>query len=202
MAFQPAPNIVGVEIRYLVGTEPLENTLAFSNGLQPTQSQMANLLSWLLDMVIDHHVPHSPATLNYNELYAVDLGFSDGATASLGFPPDTKGALVQEAYPNETSFAINFKASGRGRTNKGRNFWPLIVKSAGLANEISETMANNFLAFYELVRAGALQNTGFRMGFVSRRLNNALRPAGVFKETISCGYADLTFDSQRGRKPG
>lgn len=201
MAFQPAPNIVGVEVRYLVGTEPIENTLAFSNGLAPTVSSMANLISFLQGHWLNEHVPLAPAKLNYREIFAADLGFSDGATATLGFPPGTVGARNETVYPNETTFAINFKASGRGRTNKGRNFWPLLPKSVGDDNELTLAYANSILAFYELLRVTVLAATGFRMGFVSRRLNLALRPAGVFKETLECGYADLTLDSQRGRKP-
>lgn len=202
MAFQPAPNIMGIEVRMVLDNEPIENTLAFSNGSAFTQAQIGEVCVWVADQFLADHVPITPFPVQYIQVYGSDLGASDGATAEVNFPANTVGGLILTAEPNETSFFIKFKANGKGRTNFGGNYWPALAKAHVVGNRVDVAQADAMVAFYNGMRATAFPSTGFRMGFVSRRINNAPRPAGVFKETLQCSYTDLLVDSQRGRKPG
>lgn len=202
MAFQPAPNIMGIEVRMVCDGEPIENTIAFSNGQPFIRQDITAVCVWVVDQFLDGHVPITPSAVQYIQAYGSDLGTSDGETAEVNFPANTIGGLVLSAEPNEVSFFIKFKASGKGRTNFGGNYWPALAKTHVTGSLLNVTQADAMVAFYNGMRATAFASTGFRMGFVSRRINNAARPAGVFKETLQCSYSDLLVDSQRGRKPG
>lgn len=200
MAFQPAPNIMLAEIRMAVDTEEIENTLYFSDGAAVTTGKMFTVGQYLKDIWTEGATPLLTNSQLLREVYMTDLSASDAATLAVPFDPGTYGTILEGYLPTTNCMHIVFKSVGRGRTNRGGNDWGALPRGQVIKNRIAQAYIDDVVAFYSGMAQIGASVPGMQWGFVSRRIDNAQRPQGVFKVITSRFVADDVVDSCRSRK--
>lgn len=129
-------------------------------------------------------------------------------TTALGFVNDRSigtvvGGISGEAAPNNCTMAVSFRSALSGRSNRGRNYVPVLTNSQVTGNFIDSDWAQSIVDGYaELLFGGGALPGGWVWVVVSRFTNNEPRVAGVFNEVFSVLVTDLVVDSQRRRLPG
>jgi len=134
-------------------------------------------------------------------VHARDLTSSIGFTADV--PMSGTGAESGEAAPNNVSMAVSFRTSLSGRSNRGRNYVPVISNSQITGNVIDTAWAQSVVDAYALLLfGGGGLPAGWVWVVVSRFTGGLPRVAGTFQEVFSVLVTDLIVDSQRRRLPG
>jgi len=195
--------MLGVEVRYLLDGEEVENTFGVS-GLttyDTTNAQIVvdNLLeSWLTNIL-----PLLSPLTQLIEVYAKDLSVHDSWEVSAPTTAAHYGALGGETHPNNVTVAISCRTGFTGRSNRGRMFLPGMTINSVYQNTIDDDWASAILAGFAATSA-AVKATAAEgvMGVISRYHNKLLRPVATFKGYNNFMIADDTPDSMRRRLPG
>lgn len=201
MAFIPVPNVAQINVRGSVDNQQIENTLYFQSDTTVTQAGLAQLGSDMYGYVVANWLPQLPSDYSLRELYCIDLTTQTSETYTFPAEPEDVGLLSGSVLPNNCSFTITFVTSQRGRSFRGRNFWPLLRESDVRNNTLLETRAGFIRTIYTLMVGPDEVSSGWTWGVVSRYANSAARPSGIFTPCQSAKYTDLTVDSQRRRLP-
>lgn len=202
MPLPPAPNIVQVEVRALFDNQKIENRFHI-NAQQPLDEiVIAEICNYVSIWAEGTYFPQLPAVITLRETVATDLSASSGLQHTITPEGLVDGGLADAPMPNESTFAITLRSGFTGRSSRGRAFVLGLARGDVNGNYISATRANAFVsAFNSLI--STLASHSYPLTVVSYYANGALRPGGpVYSTVVSAGYADLTIDSQKRRKPG
>lgn len=197
--FVPGTNVAMIEVMGTNDGFPWENTLYFQkNAAIPT----ANLLL-LADTIAQKWASDAPAllpnTVTITQVYATDLTNQTAPTQTGTDALPTSGALTAEALPRSDSLAISFRTAGRGKSSRGRNYWPAFTIDQVVKSEVTTTVRDALLAFYNTMVGNNAVLVDWTWGVFSRRSNNAWRTTGLFQPITQVVIVDRKIDSQRGR---
>lgn len=202
MAFTAGDRVAEVHVRGSIDDQKVENTLYFLFTSAITLADLTQLGTDMLTYVRLNWLAQLPPAYQLREIYCVDLTTQTSESYTLPAEPEDTGLLSGLPLPNNCSFTITFITANRGRSFRGRNYWPCLIESDVVNNNLSEARASAIRTVYTLMTGSNTVSEGWTWGVFSRFSNKIQRTTGVFTACQSARYADTTVDSQRRRLPG
>lgn len=201
MAFQPAPNCVGVEIRCDLFGERVENTLNFELPGTPTASEVQEIAEQIEGWFVTSLLPGLSNQLFYVETYARSLHSASAPEFTANTNAGDPGGQTSPGLPANVTWCVKFLTGLTGRSYRGRNYMVGLCENQVVGNTFDSTAAANFVAAYEDILT---IQAGFDWVWIvlSRQQNNVVLTNAVGAPVIGVGYTDLFIDSQRRRLSG
>lgn len=204
--FVPIPNTAQVDVRGLLWGQQVQNTLYFSHiGGVITDEDLDELALFVAGRWTDYFQPWLCHAYTFIEVYAVDLTSPTGpsSTASTGGGWTGEYPTDSQSMPGALTLCIAFRTNGRGKSQRGRNFWPGLPRNIVSGNQVTVTYASTAASKYNvLLPGGAAPIPGWQWVIASRVSNGAPRPVGVIIPVIEATFVDLNVDCQRRRLHG
>jgi len=205
MAFIPSPNIAQAELRGLVDSQRVENTLYFAKIAPPITPTDVDELSDVLDLWWRvGMLPCLPTGYGYRETYVMDLTSATSSTSTtapaspvFGTRPTALGMM-----PNSSTLSVSFRTASRGRSHRGRNYVAALSRNDVTGNEVGASLQAALIAAYEQLLPGGGILSSWLWVVLSRYANNAPRPQGLSTTITSVMIVDNIIDSQSRRLPG
>jgi len=198
MAFQPAPNTVEVNPRFLGDGIPMENALTFYRAGGYDLTSITALANAVQAWVVSDYLPLVNNLVTSNGTYVKGLGSAADVQYTAVTGIGTAGA-VTSAMANNVTKAITLRSGLTGRSSRGRLF--AIGLSATQLNgvaTIEQTYVDDLVDALEALKV-IVEALGWVWVIVSRYTNGAKRATAVNTPVNSFGVSDLTTDSMRGR---
>jgi len=202
MAFVPAPNIVQVELRATLAGQNIENRLMV-DALEPvTETNLADITNLVSNWAQSTYFDHLPSAVVLREVVGTDLTTQNGQQHTIAPEGGIGGGLSGEPMPNEVTLCVSLRSGNRGRSARGRLYVLALEKVQVSGNNVSGTLAANFVADMEAL-IDVLTTAGYALVIVSYISNKVPRPGGpVYFPVTTAVVTDLVVDSMRRRKPG
>jgi len=201
MAFIPGAGVIEAEVRMLVDSQKVENTLYFKSPYSPVPATpMANLGAALLDWWGTSYATLVAVDVALTEIYLTDLTTDFGSTLTV--PADGEiGTISGASLPNNATFCVSFRTARRGRSYRGRNYLAALAASGVVKNTLEEAYVTNIVTAYEALITLAGEN-GFTWVVASRQNGGVPRDTIATEPITTVVAVDRTVDSQRRRLPG
>lgn len=205
MQFIPIPKVAQVSIRGTIEQSQIQNSLYF---LYQPGAITLDLLELLAIAIEDWWTLQAKPVLqieySYREVYAVDLTSQTGPAATSSASAGWVGTRAAGgACPPNVTIAVSFRTGQRGRSYRGRNFWPTIGKSDVVGSQLSQPVIDLIESVYDdILPFGGALPAGWLWVVASRFSNKQPRVQGVALEVQDVLIVDRTVDSQRRRLPG
>jgi hypothetical protein len=200
MEYVPVDRAAQFELRYLWDTERVENVLYFYESTGWTVSSMTTTAQALFNWWATNLRPLQPSNLILNEVYATDLTTQTSSTASFVPASGNVGTSASASMPNNVALAVSFRTANRGRSGRGRNYFPGLTEATVSVNEVSATTVTAIENAYKLLLNGTWAGGG-GWSVVSRYTNGQPRANGLVQPVINAVVVDATVDSMRRRLP-
>lgn len=202
MPFQPAGNAAEVTVRALINGEVCINTLNFLGTVGWGAVDLSELTTAVRDAWQTNMLPILPG--NYLGISCVGRGLRTETDfeETLSFGAVAAGTLPETGLSNNVSIAIQFKTGLIGRSNRGRNFWPLLTEESVTNNTVSTARINSILAAYNALRTATNEFGIFQLSVLSRQQDGVLLPSAVTTPVTAFAVANNVVDSMRRRLPG
>jgi hypothetical protein len=201
MAFIPAPAVAQCELRYLMSTQKVENTLYFVGSAGMNSTLMNSLASALETWWKTNLKPWTSNAVTLNEIYVTDLTTETSPTLSRTVTTSNAGAQTGEALPFNNSFCISFRTANRGRSGRGRNYFVGLTIDTVTSNVVNADITAGLLAGYTALIGAGLFVAGAQWCVVSRYSHGEARSSALIQPIISAINVDTIVDSQRRRLP-
>ena len=205
MEFVETPDVAQVNVRGVIDQQRVQNTLYFqkdSGGivLADITALAAGIEAW---WTVNAR-PLLSVEYGYREVYAVDQTSIDGPTSTASSSSGWQGTRpFSTQMPNNATIAVSFRTAKRGRTYRGRNYWPLLSRGDVSGNQVLQAYVNLVVLAYDLLLPfGGATPAGWTWVVVSRTFMNAPRTYGIKTPVEDVLITDRTIDSQRRRLPG
>lgn len=202
MAFTAGDRVCEVHVRGSIDNQRVENTLYFRNTSPVNLDNLALLGGDLITYVRSTWLAQLPPAYQLRELYLVDLTTATSESYTLPAEPDDVGSMSGIPLPNNVSFTITFITALRGRSYRGRNYWPVLTEADVINNQLTEARAAAIRQVYGGMVGLDQISSGWEWGIFSRYQNKVQLQNGVFTPCQSARYSDTVVDSQRRRLPG
>jgi hypothetical protein len=204
MVFVPAADTVKVDFRQTLYGQQISNTLYFRSIAGPFGVADVDTLTTELVQFWDIGLaPNLVEDLELRELYVTDLTTQTSPTWTYPVVPAGAGDLSVPGVPGNVTFCVSFRAAGRGRSSRGRNYIAGLAETDVTGNTYDGTRADSLVQAYI---DGILTNSDltalWEMVVVSTVENKAPRSSALIQPVTSVLYTDLTVDSQRRRLTG
>lgn len=202
MPFVPAQNTCMAELRMILSTQKVENTLYFQASAGMTPALMTSLGTALITWWSNQMSPLLSNFLSLTEVYLTDLTTQTSPTVSVTAGLPIAGTDASEPLPFNVAYCLSFRTAGRGKASRGRNY---ICGWTEGDNLRSDLLAGNITAItsaYTLLVGAGTFVPGLQWVVVSRFLNNAPRATALVQPITNVLGVDSTLDSQRRRLPG
>lgn len=199
MVFIPANNVLMVEMRGSQFAQEIENTLYFQHTGAITASAVDALFDFIELTMIPAFKDDQATTFSWDELYGTDLTTATSPTYSRSFVPPIAGTGSGAAMPNSVATVTSFRTAGRGRSSRGRNFFPGLTENYVTGNEVALAVINDIVAAYELLMGGGTFPSAWVWVVLSRFLDGSPRAAGLAQAIVDVLSTSLTVETQRGR---
>lgn len=201
MAFIPCPNCVEVSMNFTRFGQEIVSVFHVDNGGPVAAVDVFNIVNvfyawWNLDLG-----PNTVASVVLNYIKGTDLTTSSGPVY-IGPPPLTgPGGSPGTDLPNDVTLAVAEKTASRGRSYRGRWYFPGLIEAHLLdSNHVSAVALTEFITL--LSQLSALLSAASKVLVVLSRFHNgSARVTGVMTPVTTFG-GDNILDSQRRRLPG
>jgi len=203
MPFVPVANTAMVEMRATMQGQHIENRVMVDALIPITPEILESIALTCQTWWEDEYAPLLSNQVSLVEVVATDLTSAEGPQVSVSPAIPTSGANSDLTYPNEVSLCISLRTGGRGRSARGR-FYKLSLNQSQMSatNEVTAAHAAACVAALNGLR-DAISTAGYNLIIVSYRHDNAPRPGGPVKFTVThATVVDNIVDSMRRRKPG
>lgn len=203
MPFQPVPNAALVVVEGEVDGQQTQTT--FGAGLVSPAAVTQAALQTLVDAIharwVDFYLPQIPAAWTLMKVSGRVLDVEDGVLAEWSDPESIAGELAGAILPNNVSLALAFLTGLGGRTNRGRNYWPIFLESEVVTSLVDVTKAAVIKGIYDAMIGPNAIATGWVWSVISRKQYTPGGP-GRAVPIVATKYNNLVVDSQRRRLPG
>jgi len=201
MPFQPAPDIVGVNVRGTYLGEQVENCLYFQTPATPTAAVVQEITEqvngWWVTEILPQLAPEWVMNVTY--------GRSLNSEAAPEFLDDTNqgdvSAQTSPGLPGNVCFTIKFLTGLTGRSYRGRNYISGLCENACTGNEILSFNAEALKDGYDALLV-IQESFDWVWVVLSRQQDNVILPNAIGAPITSVSYTDLFLDSQRRRLAG
>lgn len=201
MPFIPVPGVVQLESVYSMAGQTVENVFHYQTpGPIAAEEMMELALKWI-DQWNTYMKPYIPTEVSLTAVKVTDLdtATSPAITASAGLP--LAGTQNGVLLPNSVSLCITKRTALRGRSQRGRIYWPGLGETNVTNNVVSAALVSAIIAGLENMKVVPTLTGNNEMVVVSRFTANAPRASGIFTPVTNF-TSDGVVDSQRRRLPG
>lgn len=209
MPFVPVANTALFEFRYLLDLQHIENTLYFESAGAITPGDLTALINAMETFWIAEFKPLIPVNVELVEMVATDLTTSTSSQVTQPPVSTQVGGVNDPSLPNNVTISVSFRTALRGRSFRGRNYWPALWETGVVKNTLQDTIVTAIQdAYTALISDAGVSGAGFTWVVVSRfsgidgNGDPIPRVAGITTPVISCTIVDPTIDSARRRLPG
>lgn len=204
MAFVPTPQTASVSLRYTAANQLLENTLYFfKDDGQWDVSSLAELTEDVETWWLTTHRAVTCNIVEYREIVATDISTEAGVQVTRSTVPTPIGLIEQPHLPLNVTIALSFRTNQRGRSFRGRNYWPALGEGQVSGNNLNPATATQFVdAYFQLVAPAPALRPGFTWVALSRYSDGQPRAEGLATLITNVLLTDTIIDSQRRRLPG
>jgi len=203
MTFIPVPDVAHIRIEGRVDSQQTINDLYFRHTTGPMAATDLNALAFAIATWNGNsYAPLLNEAWTGVQVAGRDLTSVNSFVSSQGITGQA-GGVTGEAAPNNCSMAVSFRTAVSGRSNRGRNYVPVLTNSQVSENLIDSSWAQDIVnAYSELLFGGGALPAGWVWVVVSRFTGGLPRTVGTFNEIFSVLVTDLIVDSMRTRLPG
>jgi len=208
MPFVPVTNTVEVEVRMLLDSQKVENTLYFRKDSAWSLGDLVTLGNSFLIWWTTYYDVFASSSVTLSEIYITDLTSSTGLVQSTPAPtPHPAGSREANSLPNNVTLTISFRTDQRGRSHRGRNYIVGLTEDAVVKNTVDSAVIGDIETAYNALQDVASDNSCFwvvvsRFSGVDSDGDPIPRVAGVTTAITSVIVVDPVVDSQRRRLPG
>lgn len=208
MPFVPVPNVVMVEIRMLWALQKIENTLYFDFGAEPVAGDMLALGSALLSWWGDNLAPLISTTVSLSEIVITSLVSETAPQTTTTPTTPLVGLNTSPSLPNNVSLAISFRTTTRGRSFRGRNFFPGLTEGQVVGNEVESSVVADLILAYDVLKEPTISSLAewvvvSRFSGVDPDTGVPIpRTTGIATHVTTVVVVDRIIDSMRRRLPG
>lgn len=203
MPFQSVPDVIGASIRGEVDGQDVVNTMYFKRAsgsgiITGGEVQtLAQNLSAAWDGVI---LPLLPDAYVMQLVTTRALDVEGGPVSENSDATGNPGGLAGAAMPNNNTLAISFRTGLAGATNRGRNYWPLFLRTEIVNNRVAQVKIDAIIGAY----ANFIGPGGVLVGWtwcVCSRKPLVLDGPGRGVVVANIVVTDDVIDNQRRRLP-
>lgn len=208
MPFVPVANTVEVELRMLLDSQHIENTLYFNMGGAPDPDQMNDLGNALITWWEDQYSTQASTSLELREVVVTSLQSATAPQISVAPAVSAFGDLSSPVLPSNVSLCLSLRTASRGRSFRGRNYFAGLTESQVSGNTVSDPTVDALIDIYDLLRVTPVHDSGehcvvSRFSGVDPVTHRPIpRVAGINTLVTSVIVVDKTIDSMRRRLPG
>jgi hypothetical protein len=208
MPFIEAAKVILIEVRMMLDSQKVENTLWAHTIDTVDGTTLAAAATAVKDWWVSDYGPLVSDLVTLREVVATDQTIETGPQVTIS-GEGAAGGQIGGCMPNNVTLSVSFHTTSRGRSFRGRNYIVGIpVEQLATTNAVEATWAAGFPTAYEALRE-ALDAVDWTWGVLSRFSGvepdtgkPIPRASGLFTPIVSATLADLTIDSQRRRLPG
>lgn len=209
MPFVPAVNVIGIELRFLLAGENVENTLYFLSESAPTSGELSTCAGQLRIWWDGEMAELLTTAISLNEIRAVDLTTDSGPAIDFTGGLPSTGVIAEEPPPNNVAACLSFRTEARGRGARGRNYICGFSNSAVFASTLDNTWCAAVVTAYETMQS-TLLGEGFTHVVISRFLGSTIvdgrkvptpRATAVIRPVSTYLFTDRSSDSMKNRLP-
>jgi len=200
MPYQPVPNTVRVDLKFMMGLANAQNTYYVHKNTAWTPTELDDIIdgieTWWTGGADSLMTVEAALTF----MKAVDLTSLDTQirTKSMSHP----GGTALPAAPANATFAIKFDTGKRGRGRAGRIFYPFFAEDAIDAFSIPSASLSALIGFYtDLITAIPAAVAGASWVVVHRVVDGVRLPVGTVDDVIAAVATDPYLDSMKNRLP-
>ena len=196
----PVPNVAKFEVIYNQEDQEVVNVFHSQTSAPMDASQLLGNIDFFIDMWNTTFKPHYHREYSLRRVRGTDLTTATGAVAERElFPPLFGGNETDSPLPNNVTVAIKWNTLMRGRSYRGRTFFPLLMDADVAGNRLTTTG----LAHVSACAAGissVFTRGVIQMVIVSYCHGKSWRTTGVATPVTTYSINEV-LDSQRRRLP-
>lgn len=200
MAFLPFPG--GVEVRQFgrLNGKPVEVGFWFKySGAVPTAAQLTTLGGYVHNGWFTSVLADQSAEYEMGSCLVTDQSTNGGLQVSVTTHVGATGGTAGNTSSNQAAACITLATGKRGRSYRGRKYFPGIPESSVAGGLISTGLLNDLVSYITNVQGAALSD-GFVLSVPSRQENKVARTSGVLTAVTAVGYSRQAVASQRRRR--
>lgn len=198
MTFQPVPNTVLLEFRFITGTTPWINTVYAQNPLGYDAESLDTLLDAVESSAENGVITILATDTAYTGVTATGLNTAFDISGSRSPAVPVPGETAGNSVPINAAFCVQFNAGLTGRSTRNRNYVGGIPESVVNEKSVNATFANNLVAGYDGLKA-AIFSAGWTQVIVSRYALGVKRVVAETWPVVNILYTDLRIDTRRSR---
>lgn len=198
--FIPVPNTAQVQLVYDVVGQRIENVHYFQQATPFSEEDLGGLIGFVetaWDATISTNMPTAAHLV---AIIATALDSEDGAQVEVA--EDRNGSASGTLAPLNVTLAIKFTTGKRGRSYRGRMYWPATSNSYLSGNQYlapqAEDMRGSVQAFFETIVSDAAVDHVV----VSYCQDGVWNSTGITTTVLNYVLTDIDVDSQRRRLTG
>jgi len=200
MAFIPVPNTIKLSFEWLVAGQIVAVTLSVEKASAVTVADLDTVNDMAVDWWNTDSKALQTATSTLTRTTSTDLTTSSSPVADNPITP-IAGTAAGNPLPNNAALVVSFKTANRGRSYRGRMYWPGIPQSQQLNPVTVQSAYAIGLATSVAAFLDDLDTAGYTPVVVSRQEDNVVRTTGV-TTPITTLEVEQFIDSQRRRLAG
>lgn len=197
MAFIPAPNTVRVCIQFEWTGQTVEICLAFLRNTTVTTSDMDDLLDQVETWRVDSVIPHQSEDIVSTQYLATLLTTATSPSFTRSISANQAGTVASASVPNNVALVTTFQTALRGRSYRGRAYFPGIPR-VNLQDSVTIEPAEAADINAEWALLPTALSADWQHVVVSYQNNNAMRSTAARTPVIAY-RTEQYLDSQRRR---
>lgn len=201
MPFQPVPQAVQMDVRYIWDSQQVQNSFNFRVPSDVSSGDCIPIGLGVINAFSSNCIALTATNCRLIGTHFTDLSAADGFSRDVPALPNVPGGSATASLPNNVTQAIHLSTEVRGKSGSGRFYPPGIVEGVVDGNQVQSIWGEAWIGFIDDVRSVALDN-GWELVVVSRYANKVKRETGVTYSVTGFSVRDNIVDSQRRRLPG
>lgn len=202
MAFIPVPAVARVEILFTRDNQIVENVFHYKFTSVPVVADLSALASALDTIITANWLGSLPGNCSYTGIRVTALDTATAPQFFLAKSPTVPGVASGASLPNNVTIAVKLLTSLRGRSFRGRIYWPGLSSGMVSSDNILSASLTTMLAAVTAM-LGPVPSSGntARMTVVSYITNRVHRSTGLDSQVVTVTSTDSVLDSMRNRLP-
>ena len=206
MSFIPVPSCVEVVFVFDIAGREQRVVINITGAVAWTIALMQALASDIVDVIVADALPWISYDYSITKLHVTDLSSDtapsfDWVTGSGTNALPVVGGNANAASPMQSALVTTLRTLSRGRSFRGRNYWPGLATNAFLAADgrtVSATRVTDQQTFVNSVITAVASVPGQNVVVVSRHANKIPRTTGIHT-LVTSHDTNNVVDTQRRR---
>lgn len=201
MPFIEVPNVVQLESVYSQASQVVENVFYYQAPGTATVTDLQELGAAWLGEWSTNIKPYIPAESSLINIKLTDLTTEVSPVVNYATGLPIIGTRGGGLLPTNVTLAFTRRTALRGRSYRGRIYWPGLIEADVTVNTVAPTFVSAVVTGLTALNAVTTSLGIWEAVVVSRVHEGNPRPSGIFTPIVSWS-SDGIVDSQRRRLPG